>query len=276
MLKVIIDYLSYWLYCNSIKLIILLINNKSISNSSRNKKSIYLIKTSSSYFKVKKKNNSSRNISGRRILLTKNNSIFFDSIKINYNFWRNKSLSVIKDIVYTKSNYLFYFLIKYSNGSTSLIKPIAGLFLSDFFKILTFKPKYYFNNILGYFLPILYLKKGSVISNILINSKSKLVTSSGTFAQILLNNNDLRIVVILLPTKKKITISFETMVSSGRNANIYRKFIIYGKSGELRKLGKKVKVRGVAMNPVDHPHGGRTKTNSPEVSPWGWVTKNNH
>jgi ribosomal protein L2 len=29
------------------------------------------------------------------------------------------------------------------------------------------------------------------------------------------------------------------------------------------------------MNPVDHPHGGRTKTNKPEVSPWGWVTKNN-
>jgi large subunit ribosomal protein L2 len=31
----------------------------------------------------------------------------------------------------------------------------------------------------------------------------------------------------------------------------------------------------VAMNPVDHPHGGRTKTNKPEVSPWGWVTKYN-
>jgi large subunit ribosomal protein L2 len=35
-------------------------------------------------------------------------------------------------------------------------------------------------------------------------------------------------------------------------------------------------VRGVAMNPVDHPHGGRTKTNKPEVSPWGWVTKYSH
>jgi ribosomal protein L2 len=29
------------------------------------------------------------------------------------------------------------------------------------------------------------------------------------------------------------------------------------------------------MNPVDHPHGGRTKTNQPEMSPWGWVTKLN-
>jgi ribosomal protein L2 len=29
------------------------------------------------------------------------------------------------------------------------------------------------------------------------------------------------------------------------------------------------------MNPVDHPHGGRTKTNKPEVSPWGWTAKHN-
>jgi large subunit ribosomal protein L2 len=34
-------------------------------------------------------------------------------------------------------------------------------------------------------------------------------------------------------------------------------------------------VRGVAMNPVDHPHGGRTKSSSPEISPWGWVAKKN-
>jgi large subunit ribosomal protein L2 len=32
----------------------------------------------------------------------------------------------------------------------------------------------------------------------------------------------------------------------------------------------------VAMNPVDHPHGGRTKSNSPEVTPWGKVTKKSH
>lgn len=132
-----------------------------------------------------------------------------------------------------------------------------------------FKPKYYFNNVLGFLLPVMHLKKGSIISNIFINDRSKLVTSNGTFAQILLNNNDLQIVIILLPTKKKIAISYKTIVNAGRNANIYKKFIIYGKAGELRKLGKNIKVRGVAMNPVDHPHGGRTKTNSPEVSPWG-------
>jgi large subunit ribosomal protein L2 len=40
-------------------------------------------------------------------------------------------------------------------------------------------------------------------------------------------------------------------------------------ANNLKFKGKKPKNRGVARNPVDHPHGGRTKTNSPEVSPWG-------
>jgi large subunit ribosomal protein L2 len=40
-----------------------------------------------------------------------------------------------------------------------------------------------------------------------------------------------------------------------------------GKAGSLIIRGLKSRVRGVAKNPVDHPHGGRTKTNKPEVSP---------
>jgi large subunit ribosomal protein L2 len=48
---------------------------------------------------------------------------------------------------------------------------------------------------------------------------------------------------------------------------MFNKKIIYGKAGFLKFFGKKSKVRGVAKNPVDHPHGGNTKTNSPEVSP---------
>lgn len=62
----------------------------------------------------------------------------------------------------------------------------------------------------------------------------------------------------------------------GRNNNIYHKYLVYGGYKWSSYLGKKSLVRGVAMNPVDHPHGGRTKTNKPEVSPWRWVTKYSH
>ena len=40
-------------------------------------------------------------------------------------------------------------------------------------------------------------------------------------------------------------------------------------------MGFRPNVRGVAMNPVDNPHGGRTKTNSPELTPWGKIAKKN-
>ena len=55
----------------------------------------------------------------------------------------------------------------------------------------------------------------------------------------------------------------------GKNSQQKQKFCIIGKAGTNIKKGIKPKVRGVARNPVDHPHGGRTKTNKPEVSIWG-------
>ena len=63
---------------------------------------------------------------------------------------------------------------------------------------------------------------------------------------------------------------------TGRVSNLNKKYEIFSKASYNTLLGKKPNVRGVAKNPVDHPHGGRTKTNKPEVSPWGWVTKNSH
>ena len=48
-----------------------------------------------------------------------------------------------------------------------------------------------------------------------------------------------------------------------------QKYSIKGKAGIPINKGSKPIVRGVAMNPVDHPNGGRTKTNKPEKSIWG-------
>lgn len=43
----------------------------------------------------------------------------------------------------------------------------------------------------------------------------------------------------------------------------------------FKQKNYKIHVRGVAMNPVDHPNGGRTKAKQPEKSPWGWIAKHN-
>jgi large subunit ribosomal protein L2 len=55
----------------------------------------------------------------------------------------------------------------------------------------------------------------------------------------------------------------------GKNYNFLVNKFIEGKWGFSLHKKKKINVRGVAMNPVDHPNGGRTKAKQPEKSPWG-------
>lgn len=55
----------------------------------------------------------------------------------------------------------------------------------------------------------------------------------------------------------------------GRLSNQSHKAERLSSAGAARRLGHRPSVRGIAMNPVDHPHGGKSNTPKPEVSPWG-------
>ncbi len=68
-------------------------------------------------------------------------------------------------------------------------------------------------------------------------------------------------------------ISNESYVSIGSVSNEKHNLIVKGKAGRNRNLGRRPIVRGIAMNPVDHPHGGRTNGGRPSVTPWGLPTK---
>ena len=62
----------------------------------------------------------------------------------------------------------------------------------------------------------------------------------------------------------------------GQVGNIDHEKVVLGKAGKSRLLGRRPKVRGVVMNPVDHPHGGgegRTSGGRHPVTPWGMPTK---
>ena len=68
----------------------------------------------------------------------------------------------------------------------------------------------------------------------------------------------------------------ECIATIGTLSNADRKNTIIGKAGRSRWLGKRPHVRGVAMNPVDHPHGGgegKTSGGRHPVTPWGKPTK---
>jgi len=99
------------------------------------------------------------------------------------------------------------------------------------------------------------------------------VTSNGTYGGVISIDWECGVMTVYLASKRKCVINLHTMCVVGRVGGEQFSLSVLGRAGSRTFRGSRPSVRGVAMNPVDHPHGGRTKTNSPELSPWGWVTK---
>lgn len=95
--------------------------------------------------------------------------------------------------------------------------------------------------------------------------------SAGTFCQIVqkVQNN----IQIRLPSGKFVIIKQNLFATFGRVSNSKFNLTVIGKAGRNRLKGIRPSVRGIAMNSVDHPHGGRTNGGRPSVSPWGKLTK---
>lgn len=101
-----------------------------------------------------------------------------------------------------------------------------------------------------------------------------LVRSAGASAQLVAKENDHAI--IKLPSGETRLVHLDCWATVGQVANAAFKNITIGKAGRNRHLGIRPSVRGMAMNPVDHPHGGgegRSKSGSHPRSPWGKCAK---
>lgn len=106
------------------------------------------------------------------------------------------------------------------------------------------------------------------------NTKITFAKAGGTFCKLKKNKkNKKKLLLIELPSKQELLFTKNTKAYVGQNQNFRTNELIEGKWGSSFSLKKKIAVRGVAMNPVDHPNGGRTKTVQPERSPWNWVAK---
>lgn len=111
-----------------------------------------------------------------------------------------------------------------------------------------------------------------------LNNFSKLSRSAGSCSQIIrfLENN---LVILKLRSKKFLVLSSRVFGTLGVVSNAIGRFKILLKAGKVRNLGRRPIVRGVAMNPVDHPHGGgegKTSGGRISVSPWGFLTKSHY
>lgn len=124
--------------------------------------------------------------------------------------------------------------------------------------------------------PLYTFNIGDIVHNIEIELKSGGVfaRSAGTGAQII--SKGANHVTINLPSGEHRLISKYCKASLGYVSNENHKNTIIGKAGKSRSLNKRPTVRGVAMNPIDHPHGGgegKTSGGRPSVTPWGKYTK---
>ncbi|RMF97659.1 MAG: 50S ribosomal protein L2 [Candidatus Schekmanbacteria bacterium] len=117
---------------------------------------------------------------------------------------------------------------------------------------------------------------GSIIHNIEMKpgKGGQLVRSAGMGAQLLAKDGPYA--QIKMPSGEIRMISKECMATIGQIGNVEQENVSLGKAGRNRWLGRRPHVRGVAMNPVDHPHGGgegRTSGGRHPCTPWGVPTK---
>ncbi len=128
----------------------------------------------------------------------------------------------------------------------------------------------------GNSLPLQNIPVGTMIHaiEIKIGAGAKLCRAAGAGAQLLAKEGDW--CQIRLPSSEVRLVHQNCRATIGHVGNEEHGNIKLGKAGRSRWLGRRPKVRGVAMNPVDHPHGGgegRTSGGRHPVSPWGMPTK---
>jgi large subunit ribosomal protein L2 len=162
-------------------------------------------------------------------------------------------------------------LVSYIDGEKRYILAPVGLLVGD--KIIAgedVKPS------LGNSLPLKAMPLGSTIHNVELHlgKGGQLVRSAGGAAQLVAKEGNY--CSVKLPSGEVRLVHKECYATMGQLSNVEHSNISLGKAGRSRHLGKKPKVRGVAMNPVDHPHGGgegKSSGGRHPCTPWGKPTK---
>jgi large subunit ribosomal protein L2 len=188
-------------------------------------------------------------------------------------FRRNKTdmPAIVERIEHDPNRSAFIALIKYNDGKKAYIIAPQRLAPGDTVisgDTVDIKP--------GNALPMANIPVGTIIHNVelKVGGGAQIARSAGTYVQLIgkdqgyaqlrMNSGEIRI------------IRAECMATIGAVSNPDKANIKLGKAGRKRWLGKRPAVRGVAMNPVDHPHGGgegRTSGGRHPVTPWGKPTK---
>jgi len=179
--------------------------------------------------------------------------------------------ATVERLEYDPNRTAFIALIKYSDGEQAYILAPQRLKVGD--QVVSgaksdIKP--------GNALLLKNIPVGTIVHNVELKpgKGGQLARSAGTYVQLV--GRDAGFALLRLASGETRMVSSECMATIGAVSNPDQQNISIGKAGRNRWLGVKPSVRGVAMNPIDHPHGGgegRTSGGRHPVTPWGKGTK---
>lgn len=179
--------------------------------------------------------------------------------------------AVVERIEYDPNRTAFIALIKYDDGELSYIIAPQRLKVGD--RVVSgekadIKP--------GNAMPLKSIPVGTIIHNVEMKpgKGGQMARSAGSFVQLV--GKDQGMALVRLASGEQRLVQAECMATIGAVSNPDNQNTKLGKAGRKRWMGVRPTVRGVAMNPIDHPHGGgegRTSGGRHPVTPWGKNTK---
>jgi large subunit ribosomal protein L2 len=176
--------------------------------------------------------------------------------------------ATVERIEYDPNRTAFIALVKYQDGELSYILAPQRLGPGDSVvaaESADVKP--------GNAMPIANVPVGTIVHNveIKIGKGGQIARSAGSYAQIV--GRDGEYVILRLNSGEQRLVHGRCMATIGAVSNPDNMNTTIGKAGRQRWKGRMPHNRGITMNPVDHPHGGRTKGGGHPVTPWGFPTK---
>ena len=179
--------------------------------------------------------------------------------------------ATVERLEYDPNRTAFIALIRYQDGELSYIIAPQRLSIGD--SVIAgeredIKP--------GNAMPLASIPVGTIVHNVemKIGKGGQLARAAGSYVQLV--GRDADYALLKLGSGEVRMVRAECMATIGAVSNADHANIKIGKAGRSRWLGRRPVVRGVAMNPIDHPHGGgegRTKGGRHPVTPWGIKTK---
>ena len=176
--------------------------------------------------------------------------------------------ATVERLEYDPNRTGFIALIKYQDGEQAYILAPQRLAVGD-----TIVAGNYVDVKPGNVMPLGNMPVGTIVHNIelKIGKGGQLARSAGTYAQIVGRDQDY--VIVRLNSGEQRLVHGRCRGTIGAVSNPDHMNTVVGKAGRTRMLGRRPTVRSIAMNPVDHPNGGRTKGGKHWATPWGKPTK---